>query len=50
VIALDATLTATGSQPLLDLVNSGTVKPELLVGEDGAEAITKARAAALEAE
>jgi transcription termination factor Rho len=50
VIALDATLTATGSQPLLDLVNSGTIKPELLVGEDGAEAITKARAAALEAE
>jgi transcription termination factor Rho len=50
LIALDATLTATGSQPLLDLVNSGTVKPELLVGEDGAEAITKARAAALEAE
>jgi transcription termination factor Rho len=50
VIALDATLTATGSQPLVDLVNSGTIKPELLVGEDGAEAITKARAAALEAE
>jgi transcription termination factor Rho len=50
IIALDATLTATGSQPLLDLVNSGTIKPELLVGEDGAEAITKARAAALEAE
>jgi transcription termination factor Rho len=50
IIALDATLTATGSQPLLDLVNSVTIKPELLVGEDGAEAITKARAAALEAE
>jgi transcription termination factor Rho len=50
LIALDATLTATGSQPLLDLINSGTLKPELLVGEDGAEAITKARAAALEAE
>jgi transcription termination factor Rho len=50
VIALDAALTSTGRQPLLDLVNSGTIKPELLVGEDGAEAITKARAAALEAE
>jgi transcription termination factor Rho len=50
VIALDAALTSTGRQPLLDLVNSGTLKPELLVGEDGAGAITKARAAALEAE
>jgi transcription termination factor Rho len=50
VIALDATLASTGRQPLLDLVHSGTLKPELLVGEDGAEAITKARAAALEAE
>jgi transcription termination factor Rho len=49
VIALDAALTSTGRQPLLDLVNSGTLKPELLVGEDGAEAITKARASALEA-
>jgi transcription termination factor Rho len=49
VIALDATLTSTGRQPLLDLVNSGTLRPELLVGEDGAEAITKARASALEA-
>jgi transcription termination factor Rho len=49
VIALDAALTSTGRQPLLDLVNSGTLKPELLVGEDGAEAITKARAAAVEA-
>jgi transcription termination factor Rho len=50
VIALDATLTSTGRQPALDLINSGTVRPELLVGEDGAEAITKARLAALEAE
>ncbi|HLM85913.1 MAG TPA: Rho termination factor N-terminal domain-containing protein [Solirubrobacteraceae bacterium] len=49
VIALDAALTSTGRQPILDLVNSGTVKPELLVGEDGAEAITKARLAAVEA-
>jgi transcription termination factor Rho len=49
VIALDAALTSSGRQPLLDLINSGTLKPELLVGEDGAEAITKARAAAQEA-
>ncbi len=49
VIALDAALTSTGHQPILDLINSGTLKPELLVGEDGAEAITKARAAAVEA-
>lgn len=49
VIALDLALTSTGRQPILDLVGSGTVRPELLVGEDGAQAITKARAAALEA-
>jgi transcription termination factor Rho len=49
VIALDAALTSTGRQPILDLVASGTLKPELLVGEDGAEAITKARLAAVEA-
>ncbi len=46
VIALDVALTSTGRLPALDLASSGTVKPELLVGEDGAEAITKARAAA----
>ncbi len=49
VIALDAALTSTGQQPILDLASSGTLKPELLVGEDGAEAIAKARAAAVEA-
>ncbi|MCW3068270.1 MAG: transcription termination factor Rho [Solirubrobacterales bacterium] len=49
VIALDAALTSTGRQPILDLVNSGTLRPELLVGEDGAAAIRKARAEALEA-
>jgi transcription termination factor Rho len=48
VIALDVALTSTGRLPALDLVASGTVRPELLVGEDGAEAITKARAAAIE--
>ena len=46
VIALDAALACTGRQPIIDLVASGTLKPELLVGEDGAEAITRARAEA----
>ena len=49
VIALDPALTATGRQPILDLPASGTLKPELLVGEDGARAINKAQAAALDA-
>ena len=49
LIALDVALTSTGRLPALDLLSSGAVKPELLVGEDGAEAITKARAAAIEA-
>jgi transcription termination factor Rho len=49
VIALDAALTSTGRQPILDLPGSGTLRAELLVGDDGAEAIAKARAAALEA-
>jgi transcription termination factor Rho len=49
VIALDVALTSTGRQPILDLGASGTLKPELLVGEDGAKAITQARASALDA-
>ena len=49
VIALDVGLTSTGRQPILDLLNSSTLKPELLVGPDGARAIAQARAAALEA-
>ena len=49
VIALDRALTSTGREPILDLVSSGTLKLELLVGEDGAEAVRKARAAAIEA-
>jgi transcription termination factor Rho len=48
VIALDVALTSTGAQPILDLAASGTLKPELLVGADGAKAIAKARASALE--
>jgi transcription termination factor Rho len=45
VIALDPGLTGS-DLPNLDLAGSGTVKPELLVGEDGAKAIAKARAEA----
>jgi transcription termination factor Rho len=48
VIALDVALTSTGRQPILDLAASGTLKPELLVGVDGAKAIVQARASALE--
>jgi transcription termination factor Rho len=44
VIALDAGLTAMGRSPALDLAASGTMRPELLVGDAGAEAIAKARA------
>ncbi len=47
VIALDATLASTGRLPALDLVGSGTLRAELLVGEAGAEAIASARAEAL---
>jgi len=46
VIALDAVRAGTGRLPALDLVASGTLKAELLVGEDGAAAITRERAAA----
>lgn len=48
VIALDVARTSTGRLPALDLLNSGTIKAELLVGEDGAEAIVHARATAAE--
>ena len=47
VIALDAALTNTGRFPALDLVASGALRAELLVGEAGAEAIAQARGAAL---
>ena len=49
VIALDVALTSTGRQPIIDLAASGTLKPELLVGDDGARAIPHARASALDA-
>ncbi len=47
VIALDVTLTSTARFPALDLVASGSLRPELLVGDAGAEAIAQARTAAL---
>lgn len=43
VIRLDYALTSTGRFPSLDLANSGTLRPELLVGDAGAAAIAKAR-------
>jgi transcription termination factor Rho len=46
VIALDAQLAATGTYPALDLRESGTLRPELLVGDKGAAAIAKERAKA----
>ena len=44
VIALDAALTSAGRFPALDLAASGTMRPELLVGAAGADAIAKTRA------
>ena len=48
VITLNRDLAATGRYPALDLAASGTIRPELLVGDAGAEAIAKARLEALE--
>ncbi|CAA9472417.1 MAG: Transcription termination factor Rho [uncultured Solirubrobacteraceae bacterium] len=47
VVTLDGTLTALGRFPALDLAASGTMRAELLVGDEGAEAITRARTEAL---
>jgi transcription termination factor Rho len=44
VIALHPGMTALRRFPALDLANSGTLRPELLVGDAGAEAIARARA------
>jgi transcription termination factor Rho len=44
VISLDVGLASIGRFPALDLVASGTVRPDLLVGEAGAEAIARTRA------
>jgi transcription termination factor Rho len=43
IIALDAVRTAARSFPALELSGSATLRPELLVGEEGAEAIARAR-------
>jgi transcription termination factor Rho len=47
VIAFDRALTSTNRFPALDLAASGTLRPELLVGQAGADAIAQARSAAL---
>jgi len=46
VVALDRELTAMRRFPAIDLSASGTLRPELLVGDAGAEAIARARAEA----
>ena len=43
VVTLDAALAIGGQHPALDLAASGTLRPELLVGETGAKAIAKER-------
>jgi transcription termination factor Rho len=48
VVVLDPALTAAGRFPALDVLASGTLKPERLVGEEGAKAIAQARAEALD--
>jgi transcription termination factor Rho len=47
VVALDPSLVALGRFPALDLAGSGVLRPDLLVGDAGADAIAKARADAL---
>jgi transcription termination factor Rho len=47
VVALDRELAGAGRFPAIDLLASGTLRPELLVGEDGAAAIAEALAEAL---
>jgi transcription termination factor Rho len=49
VIALDSSLTSTGRFPAIDLARSGTLRPELLVGDAGAEGIARARVELLDA-
>ncbi len=47
VVALDAELAGAHRFPAIDLLTSGTLRAELLVGEAGAEAIAQARAEAV---
>jgi transcription termination factor Rho len=44
VISLDVALASVGRFPALDLIASGTIRPELLVGQAGADAIARTRA------
>ena len=48
VIALDHELTSVGRFPAIDVFASGTIRAELLVGKEGAEAITRMRIEASE--
>jgi len=48
VVALDVALTSVGRFPALDILTSGTLRPELLVGQAGADAIARTRAEAYE--
>ncbi|MCW3031699.1 MAG: transcription termination factor Rho [Solirubrobacterales bacterium] len=48
LIALDPELASAGSEPILDLAHSSTLRVEVIVGEKDAEAIAKARKKALE--
>jgi len=48
VIALDPVLASTGRFPAVDLLRSWTIRPDLLVGEAGAEAIARARMEAVD--
>jgi transcription termination factor Rho len=50
VITLDVTRTAAGKFPALDVLASGVLRPELLVGERGAKAIARAHAEAAKPE
>ncbi|HET7050179.1 MAG TPA: Rho termination factor N-terminal domain-containing protein [Solirubrobacteraceae bacterium] len=47
VIALDASKARAGSFPAVDVGGSATMRPELLVGEEGAQALARTRAQAL---
>jgi transcription termination factor Rho len=47
VVVLDRGLTGSGRFPALDLAASGTLRPDLLVGEEGARTIAEARAGTL---